>query len=84
MPVCVLSYVQLMDLRLPGSSVHGIFPGKNIEIGCQSSSRDLPNPGNEPVSLVSHALAERFFTTSATWACKHPYILGWSYDSSAY
>ena len=28
---------------------------------------DLPDPGIEPVSLVSPALAGRFFTTSATW-----------------
>ena len=28
---------------------------------------DLPDPGIEPVSLMSPALAGRFFTTSATW-----------------
>ena len=28
---------------------------------------DLPNPGIEPVSLMSPALASRFFTTSTTW-----------------
>ena len=28
---------------------------------------DLPNPGIKPVSLMSPALAGRFFTTSATW-----------------
>ena len=28
---------------------------------------DLPNPGIEPESLKSSALAGRFFTTSATW-----------------
>ena len=28
---------------------------------------DLPNPGIEPMSLVSPVLAVRFFTTSATW-----------------
>ena len=28
---------------------------------------DLPNPGIEPMSLISPALAGRFFTTSATW-----------------
>ena len=28
---------------------------------------DLPNPGIEPVSLMSPALAGRFFTTSTTW-----------------
>ena len=27
----------------------------------------LPDPGIEPVSLMSPALAGRFFTTSATW-----------------
>ena len=34
---------------------------------------DLPNPGTEPVSLMSSALAGGFFTTSATWeACTPP------------
>ena len=28
---------------------------------------DLPNPGIKPVSLKSPALADGFFTTSATW-----------------
>ena len=28
---------------------------------------DLPDPGIEPISLMSPALAGRFFTTSATW-----------------
>jgi len=28
---------------------------------------DLPNPGIEPISPVSPALAGGFFTTSATW-----------------
>ena len=28
---------------------------------------DLPDPGVEPTSLMSPALAGRFFTTSATW-----------------
>ena len=31
------------------------------------SPGDLPNPGIEPTSLRSPALAGRFFTTSATW-----------------
>ena len=31
------------------------------------SPRDLPDPGIEPVSLTSPALASRFFTTSASW-----------------
>ena len=28
---------------------------------------DLPNPGTEPVSLMSPALTSGFFTTSITW-----------------
>ena len=28
---------------------------------------DLPNPGTEPVSFMSPALAGEFFTTNATW-----------------
>ena len=31
------------------------------------SPGDLPNPGIEPVSLLSPALAARFFIISATW-----------------
>ena len=31
---------------------------------------DLPDPGLEPMSLMSPALVDGFFTTSATWeAC---------------
>ena len=32
-----------------------------------SPPEDLPNPGTEPVSLTSSALAGGFFTTGATW-----------------
>ena len=28
---------------------------------------DIPDPGIKPVSLMSPSLADRFFTTSATW-----------------
>ena len=31
------------------------------------SQGDLPNPGIEPASFMSPALADRFFTTNATW-----------------
>ena len=31
------------------------------------SLEDLPDPGIEPVSLMSLALAGRFFTTSTIW-----------------
>ena len=36
-----------MDFSLPGSSVHGDSPGKNIGVGCHAL---LPNPGIEPRS----------------------------------
>ena len=35
------------------------------------SAADLPDPGIEPRSLMSPALAGRFFTTSATWKAHH-------------
>ena len=42
--------------------------GKNTEVGCHFlPPGDLPNPGIETLSPVSPALADRFFTTSATW-----------------
>ena len=31
---------------------------------------DLPDPGTEPLSLASPALAGGFFTTSTTWEAK--------------
>ena len=43
-----------MDCSLPGSSIHGI----------------LPDPGFEPTSLTSPALAGGFFITSAIWEAK--------------
>ena len=33
---------------------------------------DLTNPGIKPVTLLSPALAGRFFTTSATWEVQKP------------
>ena len=58
-----------MDCSLPGSSVHGILQARILEWVAISFSRgsDLPNPGNESMSLTSPSLADRFFTTSATW-----------------
>ena len=55
-----------MDYSPPSSSVHGSglpFP----------SPEDLPDPGTEPVSPSSPALAGRFFTTSAV-LLKAPFI----------
>ena len=33
---------------------------------------DLPDPGIEPITLISPALAGRFFTTSASWKETEP------------
>ena len=53
----------LMDYSLPGSSVHGISQARILEWVAISSSRDLPDPGIEPGSPVSPALAGGFFAT---------------------
>ena len=51
-----------MDCSPPGSSVHGIFQAQYLNRVAISYSGDLPDPGIEPASLVSAALAGRFFT----------------------
>ena len=54
-----------MNCSLPGSSVYGIFKARILERVAVSYSRVSSQPRDE--SLVSPALAGRFFTTSATW-----------------
>ena len=56
-----------MDCSLPGSSVQGILQARILERVPMPSPEDLPNPGMEPASLMSPALAGVFFTTSTTW-----------------
>ena len=56
-----------MDCSPPGSSVHGILQARILEWVAISFSRDLPNLGTELMSLMSPALAGRFFTTSTSW-----------------
>ena len=41
-----------MDCSLPGSSVHGIFQARVLEWVAISFSRNLPNPGIEPVTPI--------------------------------
>ena len=66
-----LSRVRLcnpMDRSLPGSSVHGIPQARLLEwVAIFNSRGGLPDPGIEPKSLASPALAGGFFTTSAPW-----------------
>ena len=61
----------LMDSSPPGSFVHGILQARILEWVAMPSSGDLPDPGIEPVSLRSSALAGGFITTSA--ATKRPF-----------
>ena len=54
-----------MDCSLPGSSILGILQARILQWVAMPSSGDLPDPGIEPTSLVSPALAGGFFTTNA-------------------
>ena len=55
-----------MDHSLPGSSVHGILQARILErVSCPPPG-DLPDPGIEPASLMSPAVADGFFTASTT------------------
>ena len=51
---------------LPGSSVHGILQARILVSAAFPPPGDLSDPGVQPMSLMSPALAGRFFTTSAT------------------
>ena len=55
-----------MDYSPLGSSIHGILQASVLEWVAMRSPGDLPNPGSEPVSLMSPAFAGGFFPTSAT------------------
>ena len=50
-----------------GSFVHGFSRQEYWSVLPCPPSGDLPNPGVKPLSLMSPALAVKFFTTSATW-----------------
>ena len=52
-----------MDCTLPGSSAHGISKQEYWGGLPFPSPGDLPDPGIKPVSPMSFALAEGFFTT---------------------
>ena len=53
-----------------------ILQARILEWVAMPSTRDLPNPGTEPVSLMSLALAGWFFTTSATWEVQNYQDIG--------
>ena len=56
-----------VDCSLPGSAVHGILQARIWSGLLCLPLGDLPNPGVEPTSLLSPALAGGFFTPSTTW-----------------
>ena len=59
-----------MDCNLPGSSVHGILQARILEwVPCPPPG-DLPDPGIEPVSLMSPGLAGGFFTINVSYYLK--------------
>ena len=62
--VSVCSIIQLCPVLCEpmDSSVHGIFQARILEqVAIFSTAGDLRNPGIDPVSLASPALAGRFF-----------------------
>ena len=70
-----------VDARLPGSSVQRILQARMLDWQPCLPPGDLPDPGIEPTSLMSPALALAgkgffllvffFLTTSATWEALH-------------
>ena len=59
LPLC-LTFCDPVDCSLPGSSALRLLQARTLE--CPPSG-DLCNPGTEPSSLTSPALAGRFLTT---------------------
>ena len=61
------SHLTLCNCRDCSSSVHGILQVRILEWVAMPPSRGSSYPGIELESLMSPALADRLFTTSATW-----------------
>ena len=72
--VC-LTLCDSMDRSPPGSSVHGILPARMLEWVAMPSSRGSARLWDRMVSLISPALAGRFFTASSTWKAPLQYLL---------
>ena len=63
-----LTLCDSIDGSQPGSSVPGILQARILEwVTLPSSRGNLSDLEIEPTSLMSPAMAGRFFTTSATW-----------------
>ena len=71
-----------MDCSLLGSSVPGIPRQESCSGLPFPTPEDFPDPGIEPVSLVSPALAGRFFT-SALLGKSWKILFVWQFSESA-
>ena len=69
-----------MDCNLPSSSLHGILQARILEWGAISYSREYSQPRDRThMPLMSPALADGFFTSSATWEAHY---LRWSWANT--
>ena len=59
-----------MGCSPPGSSVHGTLQARKLEWVAMPSSRGLPNPGIERISLISPALTGGLFMR----LCENPHF----------
>ena len=90
---CVWLFVTLMTVALQAPLSMRILQARILEWVAMPTS-DLPDPGIEPESLISPALAGGFLTTSATWEahrlknvwllCHLPYREHWSIKNLCY
>ena len=67
-------FATLWTLALQAPLSMGVSNQEWSELPCPPPG-NLPNPGMEPMSLASPALAGGFFTTSATWEAHKAIIL---------
>ena len=61
-----------MDCSLQAPLSVGILQARILEQVAMPSSRDLPNPGVEPMSVMYPALADGSVTTGPTWEAHTP------------
>ena len=64
---CVQLFATLQTVTHQAPLSTGILQARILEWVAISYSRDLSGPGIKPMSLMSFALAGRFFITNATW-----------------
>ena len=65
-----LTFCYPLDCSPSSSSVHGILQVRILEWIAMPSSRESSDPEIKPESLMSPALAGRFFTTRTSWEAR--------------